>query len=303
MASFSEAEYRHMDHAKSFTDSDQDLLLDENISKSSLSLALQNRLQRVLLCINIAVLMMLLSSLAWFGHHVFESYEGILHEEIGYNSMYCEFLTFSSGKVDMQPQVKVMNGSFRDNASIWRMPPSPEVDKAWDWVSAEDMQLVPVSAEDVLKSGKQTIISVQAPKAWGFGDNTYIAQIEVFHQIHCLNELRKEVHVDYYYGGRQRDELRTSHVGHCIHMLLQQLMCAADVGIITHYWLHDEDYADPKTRPFPDFSVEEKCRDFDGIMEWLRSVGGIKDLATKMPIFRPEGVPFSLHRGYTSAWT
>jgi hypothetical protein len=83
-------------------------------------------------------------------------------------------------------------------------------------------------------------------------------------------------------------------------MLLQQLMCTADVGVISHYWLHDAAYSDPKTRPFPDFSVEKKCRDFEGIMKWLREKG-IKGLGAKFPMQHPEGAPVTTGRGYSSA--
>jgi hypothetical protein len=74
------------------------------------------------------------------------------------------------------------------------MPPSPEVDAAWNWLSGEDVQLVTVSREDIVKSGKDATLAVEAPPSWGLGKDAYIAQVEVFHQIHCLNELRKELH-------------------------------------------------------------------------------------------------------------
>ncbi len=76
-------------------------------------------------------------------------------------------------------------------------------------------------------------------------------------------------------------------------------MCSADVGIVTHNWIHDDEYFEPKTRPFPDFSVEKKCRNFTKIMNWLRDTGGIKDLGAKFPMARPAGTPLVLGKGYT----
>lgn len=181
------------------------------------------------------------------------------------------------------------------------MAPSPEVDAAWDSISAEDLQIITVSSSDIVKSGKDPSHSVKAPSSWGFGDDAYIAQVEVFHQIHCLNELRKELFYDYYYHNAPRNELHISHKTHCIHILLQSLMCNADVGIITHNWIYDEKYSDPKTRPFPDFSVEKKCRDFDSILRWLEEDGGVKKFSSKFPMEYPPGAFVLPGDGYSVA--
>jgi hypothetical protein len=199
--------------------------------------------------------------------------------------------------VDLSLTTKTFNGAFKDNSSIFRQPPSPEVDAAWDNVSAEDALLITVSAADITKSGKDPALSVQAPTAWGFGSDQYYAQVEVFHQIHCLNELRKEIHYDYYYGHEAKDELHTSHKDHCIHMLLQTLMCNADVGIVTNNWVHNERLPDPKTRPFPDFNVVKQCRNFDALLGWMRR-DGVKDLSSHWPPKYPEGAAIVPGDGY-----
>jgi hypothetical protein len=76
----------------------------------------------------------------------------------------------------------------------------------------------------------------------------------VFHQIHCLNQLRKEIHLSYYFTNSP-SELRINHRNHCVHLLLQVLMCQADAGLIFHKWVHNEHLPDPKTRPFSDFNT------------------------------------------------
>lgn len=193
-----------------------------------------------------------------------------------------------------------LNGKLRDNSSIWRMPPSPDVDAMWDYVSAEDMQLITVSAADVVKTDKDPAVAVKAPSSWGRGDDAYIAQVEVYHQIHCLNELRKEMSSNYnYYYKFPPTELHIAHKAHCVHILLQTLMCNADVGIITHNWVHNEAYLAPKTRPFPDFNVVKKCRDFDALSRWLREGGGgVEDLAAKLPLDYSQGMPIIPGDGY-----
>ena len=206
--------------------------------------------------------------------------------------------------VDLDIRLKTFNGVFRDNISIWRMAPSPQVDEAWDYVSAEGFELIMVSSEDILSSGKDPSITIQAPPSWGAGSDAYFAQIDVFHQIHCLNMLRKGIFSEYYYYDQDgtadsvSEEFRRTHQMHCIHMLLQTLMCSADVGIITHNWVHNEKLNDPKTRPFPDFNVVKKCRDFDALLGWVREKG-VKDVHARFSkLMYPTGAPIVPGDGY-----
>lgn len=83
-------------------------------------------------------------------------------------------------------------------------------------------------------------------------------------------------------------------------MLPQTLMCNADVGVVTHNWIHDERYSEPKARPFPDFSTNKKCRNFDGVMDRLQSEGGVKDLAKKFPMEYPAGATLVSGGGYAT---
>lgn len=103
---------------------------------------------------------------------------------------------------------------------------------------------------------------------------------------------------EYYYGQNEPDEKRLSHKTHCVHLLLQTLMCSADVGIITHNWVHVERLKEPKTRPYPDFNVVKQCRDFDGLLGWVREKG-VKDVHEKFPKLRyPGGTPIVPGDGY-----
>ena len=145
--------------------------------------------------------------------------------------------------------------------------------------------MITVTSQDIVLSGKDPSFATMAPLSWGAGDGAYFAQVEVFHQIHCLNELRKEMFPDYYYNSSLPDDQRLSHKSHCIHLLLQALMCSADVGIITHNWVHSEKLTHPKTRPFPDFNVVKKCRDFDALLSWVHEKG-VKNVHEKMAKLR-----------------
>lgn len=68
--------------------------------------------------------------------------------------------------------------------------------------------------------------------------------------------------------------MRRMHTMHCIHILLQDLMCNADVGIITVNWVHAHLGA-PGTL-VEDFSTQKQCRNFDALLDWVHK-NAVKD--------------------------
>ncbi|KAK3322985.1 hypothetical protein B0H66DRAFT_574930 [Apodospora peruviana] len=204
-------------------------------------------------------------------------------------SSFCELFPFKD--VINVPQ----QTSSSVNARLIMMPASTQ---PGTFISTEGLEAITVSSAAISKSHKDPSISVKAPPSWGGGEDAYIAQIEVFHQIHCLNELRKEIYYDHYYKSGPPDELHRSHKAHCIHMLLQAVTCAADVGLISHNWVHNENIEEPKTRPMPDFNVVKMCRDFDSLLDWSRE-NGVKGLARKWRDLKyPGGVKIVPGDGY-----
>ncbi|MCJ1431349.1 hypothetical protein MMC27_000700 [Xylographa pallens] len=162
-----------------------------------------------------------------------------------------------------------LNGSFLNTSppSIYRQPPSPAVDAAWERISLT--RTIPISSADVLRVGKNPLKTAKFPLSHNLGPDAHVAQVDVFHQIHCLNILRKELHFSYYYGsaypsGRASEPAQQPmHVSHCLHILLQNLMCQASVDVVTHRWV------DVQKHPIPDFSVRKTCRDFEAVLEYV----------------------------------
>ncbi|KAI0525967.1 hypothetical protein F5B22DRAFT_261893 [Xylaria bambusicola] len=150
---------------------------------------------------------------------------------------------------------------------IYRLPPSPEVDEAWDRITR--VNLISISEDEIRKLGKDPSLTIHSPRSWwsepwGSG---YIGQIDVFHQIHCLNMLRQGLITNYnYYWGKKYGMTPPvpfgMHLDHCLGTILENLICHADVDIVTFNWREKED------EPFPDFEVRKQCRDFDAILEW-----------------------------------
>ena len=56
---------------------------------------------------------------------------------------------------------------------------------------------------------------------------------------------------------------------HCLHMVLQDLMCNADVGIIPIVWTKGPG---PRGRlqHVDKFSTQKQCRNFDAVLDWVQ---------------------------------
>ncbi|KAJ9485782.1 hypothetical protein VN97_g7568 [Penicillium thymicola] len=112
--------------------------------------------------------------------------------------------------------------------SAWRGGGNTDVDAAWE--SLELNSAMSVSRHEIEKIKKLRNSSVVLP------DGGYMASIGGFHQMHCLNVIRKATYLDYYTIHEPdffTEPSARKHVDHCIEMLRQILMCSADMHLIT----------------------------------------------------------------------
>ncbi|THC96955.1 hypothetical protein EYZ11_003563 [Aspergillus tanneri] len=154
------------------------------------------------------------------------------------------------------------NGALREG-NAYRGPPSQDIDDAWDKILYHGGALVRISRAQLLKINASEYAAEYTQEMGG----GYIAGIEVFHQLHCVNMLRKATYMDYYLP--RMDEWKDQqtlryHLDHCLDMLRQKLMCDPDLGMVTYVW------AKGWKQPFPDFSTMHKCRDYTKVLEWAR---------------------------------
>ncbi|KAL9011506.1 MAG: hypothetical protein Q9173_003652 [Seirophora scorigena] len=83
--------------------------------------------------------------------------------------------------------------------------PSPDIDASWDGM------LAPMNIRvSEVELARENVESVALPE-----DGGYLAWIGSFHQLHCLNMLRKWIYHDYYHAGMTRAQTThlQSHVG------------------------------------------------------------------------------------------
>ncbi|MCJ1312252.1 hypothetical protein MMC25_005926 [Agyrium rufum] len=139
------------------------------------------------------------------------------------------------------------------------MEPGPEADRHWtefDWIYA-----IPITRNEIVRLGKDpNLVAKFEDEFWGLGDDAYVGALDVFHQLHCVNALREYAFADFgeeIPTKKKHGNLQWVHLRHCVDILVQNIMCHADAGIHTYNWM------DTQPQPFPDFSVNRKCRDFE----------------------------------------
>ncbi|OGM51053.1 hypothetical protein ABOM_000035 [Aspergillus bombycis] len=149
-----------------------------------------------------------------------------------------------------------------DPPSILRIPTGSEADAEWFRIGTGVMPII-ISSDEIHKLGKDPSVAVKIPEEHGYGDDAYIAQTEVFHLLHCIDMLRKEISYEHYYYprfGNNPDAEHKAHIGHCIDILAQAIKCSSSVDVILFNWVEGWD------QPFPDFRNQHVCRDFDTLL-------------------------------------
>ncbi|KAK8098782.1 uncharacterized protein PG998_012023 [Apiospora kogelbergensis] len=104
--------------------------------------------------------------------------------------------------------------------------PSPEVDAAWNDLFS--MSVVAISRDDASRLHEKTQPLPHDP------EDRYVVSLSVFHDLHCLNWLRKQLFPEYYTQSttENRTEWIVNHMMHCIDALRQSTLCHADLAVI-----------------------------------------------------------------------
>ncbi|KAI8633234.1 hypothetical protein F5Y19DRAFT_490409 [Xylariaceae sp. FL1651] len=130
--------------------------------------------------------------------------------------------------------------------------PSPEIDAAWE-------HLIFGEAIDLKGDEAKTIEGTTFQKS----DGWWVLGLEVFHHLHCLNMVRKALHLDYYGINEDSMERYNTHIEHCIDSIRQALMCTSDITPWPVEW--NTRYH----RPRPNFiTAPHTCRNFEKLRDW-----------------------------------
>ena len=121
------------------------------------------------------------------------------------------------------------------------------------------------------RSIEQGFVEAEQPAPHG-----YIAGVEVFHHLHCLNVVRQFAWRDQYPEHLVPTLLKYNtptvargHVDHCIETLREALTCNADVTPYLWYKNVGEGNGPAKE----DFQATHKCKRFDRIVDYVKEIG------------------------------
>ncbi|KAI8630289.1 hypothetical protein F5Y19DRAFT_484177 [Xylariaceae sp. FL1651] len=125
------------------------------------------------------------------------------------------------------------------------------------WNTLLDVGIIKLSPEEAERLPSKT--------GHVFGEEPFYAgNLEVYHQLHCLNRLRREYYFpeENEYNATSTD--RVGHVKHCFGYLEQTLKCHADVGVMSvKYHSATKGYT-------PTWNIVKTCRNFNLIQDWAR---------------------------------
>ncbi|KAF7365992.1 hypothetical protein MVEN_00475100 [Mycena venus] len=148
-----------------------------------------------------------------------------------------------------QKIVKFTRG-VEDDIPIYERRPSDAVDAAWRDLWSVAQTRIPRS--EAAKMPNRTWPLQREP-------GQYMFALDVFHQIHCLDVLRQQVHRG---RGFNYTHVPISHVRHCIGAIRQALLCAADISPVVWQWSEERQLVEQRD------DIVHVCRDFGQIWEW-----------------------------------
>ncbi|KAF2834039.1 hypothetical protein CC86DRAFT_377089 [Ophiobolus disseminans] len=97
----------------------------------------------------------------------------------------------------------------------------------------------------------------------------HVVGIDVFHQLHCLDSLRKRLRPARYpdpdWPMRGSD---LGHPDHCVESLRMYLMCTADVSAVSWVWQGGGEGEGEGEGKWVTSTTEHTCRKWDRIWEW-----------------------------------
>ncbi|KAF5326655.1 hypothetical protein D9619_004746 [Psilocybe cf. subviscida] len=103
-------------------------------------------------------------------------------------------------------QVKTFNFGIGDDLSPFQRPPSDELDDMWQELYNRDP------------------------------NGSYIAEFDVFHQLHCLNMIRMALYPQRYPEMELGQSDAHEYINHCVDSIREYLMCAEDTNTIMWQW-------------------------------------------------------------------
>ncbi|KAH8176414.1 tat pathway signal sequence [Sarocladium implicatum] len=164
---------------------------------------------------------------------------------------------YSPAQSVVEYETVVFTGGLKGDTSKF-LGSSKAVDDQWDELY-NSVLISQISPEDAVKLPNATTPFTYDP-------DHYIVELDVFHQLHCLNMLRKLVYPSVYVmdltSGTEEAAENVFHMEHCYEQLRQSLQCSSDIGTI--FW----EWSEKKQKMVGNVGTTHTCKNFDKIREW-----------------------------------
>uniref|UniRef100_A0A093UMG9 Uncharacterized protein n=1 Tax=Talaromyces marneffei PM1 TaxID=1077442 RepID=A0A093UMG9_TALMA len=165
---------------------------------------------------------------------------------------------YSPAQHIVQYETVLFNRGLNRNDSIFVGPPDDASDAAWEalWEPNLFAQIPNHQAEKIPNN------SIPVAKT-----DTSIVGLDVFHQLHCLNALRKNLRPERYEGRSDKSKIKDvavgiEHLDHCVESLRQSLICTADLSPVRWEWT---------AKGYATTTTAHICRNWKMITDWAES--------------------------------
>lgn len=136
-------------------------------------------------------------------------------------------------------------------------PPNDDMDEAW---------------ETLLKGRYFTITDEEAVATFGPSHQVhnhsnvgYLMGLDVYHTLHCVDQLRRMLDREHYFGPGKMKYPERGHRDHCLDHIRQQLMCHADLTPIPVIWYEGHG------RSFVQSDVVHTCRNWGALQKFMHT--------------------------------
>lgn len=155
------------------------------------------------------------------------------------------------------------------------------------WEKWDKPRILPITKADILRLGKNPNTAFKLEDSdWGFGDDAYAANLDIYHQLHILNTLREIAYGNYYNASTANahsEEIYEVHLNHCVDIIMQALQCSGNVNLVTLHW------QETQPDPMPDFSINRQCVSFDRLTEWDKENSADRQVYINKKVKMPKG--------------
>ncbi|CCE33732.1 uncharacterized protein CPUR_07658 [Claviceps purpurea 20.1] len=243
-------------------------LVDQEESASAGTAHSNGRCSRAFIVMSISNMVLFFMTASMMTSLGIRSQKRVLNAELRATSSYTPIYDM----IDLEPSIRKINGTVMPagKLSIARQFPNPAADAIW----TQDIELIrpiPVTREQIIKMGKDpdTVAKLE-DNVWGLGDDAYVATLDVFHNLHCLNALRQAAYATerdeggFYVGNSPQPLRRHSVSAHLVQLTADddQTGKSNNLNLVTRHWTEGLEY------PFPDFSIQAHCINFEKLTEW-----------------------------------